>query len=53
MVRFLANKFSIIKTTLSHLKLKVKIDTRIEQCIVVVIIKYKIKSMKTLEDIIS
>ena len=45
MVRFLANKFNVVKTTLSHLntlKLKVKID-----------IKYEIKSMKTLEDTIS
>ena len=31
----------------------VKIDMHIEQCNVVVIIKYEIKSMKTLEDTIS
>ena len=43
-------------TTLSHfhtLKLKVKIGMHIEQCNNVVIIKYEIKSMKTLEDTIS
>ena len=36
--------------TLNTLKLKVRIDMHIEQCNVVVIIKYEIKSMKTLED---
>ena len=35
------------------MKLKVKIDMHIEQCNMVVIIKYEIKSMKTLEDTIS
>ena len=35
------------------LKLKVKIDMHIEQYNIVVIIKYEIKSMKTLEDTIS
>ena len=39
--------------TLNTLKLKVRIDTHIEQCNVVVIIKYEIKSMKTLEDTVS
>ena len=34
------------------LKLKVKIYMHIEQCNIVVIIKYEIKSMKTLEDTI-
>ena len=34
-------------------KMKVKIYMHIEQCNVVVIIKYEIKSMKTLEDTIS
>ena len=38
---------------LNALKLKVKIDMHIEQCNVVVFIKYEIKSMKTLEDTIS
>ena len=49
----MANKFNVVKTTLftlNTLKLKVKIDMHIEQCNVVVIIKYEIKSMKTLED---
>ena len=36
-----------------HIKLKVKIDMHIEQCNIIVIIKYEIKSMKTLEDTIS
>ena len=47
---------NVVKTTLSHfhtLKLKVKTNMHIEQCNVVVIIKYEIKSMKTLEDTIS
>ena len=35
------------------LNTKVKIDIHLEQCNVVVIIKYEIKSMKTLEDTIS
>ena len=35
------------------MKLKVKIDMHIEQCNVVVIIKYEIKSMKIIEDTIS
>ena len=35
------------------MKLKVKIDMHREQCNVVVIIKYEIKSTKTLEDTIS
>ena len=39
--------------TLNTLKLKVQIDMHAEQCNVVVIIKYEIKSMKTLKDKIS
>ena len=35
------------------LKLKVKLDMHIEQCNVVVIIKYEINSTKTFEDTIS
>ena len=38
---------------LNTLKLKVKIYMHIEQCNVVVIVKYEIKSIKTLEDMIS
>ena len=38
---------------LNTLKLKVKIDIHIEQCNIVVIIKYEIKVMKTLEGTIS
>ena len=38
---------------IEHIEIEVKIDMHIEQCNVVVIIKYEIKSMKTLEDTVS
>ena len=54
LVRFLANKFNVVKKKNTFtLKLKVKIGMHIEQCNVVVIIKYEIKNMKTLEGTIS
>ena len=43
----------MLKKTHFHIETKEKIGMHIEQCNLVVIIKYEIESMKTLEDTIS